>query len=233
MKKLAIVQPYLFPYIGYFQLINAVDKFVVYDDVAFIKQGWINRNNILVNGSPFLFTIPIRNISSYSLIRETEVSYDIDWKSKLFKTIQESYRKAPYFKTGFQIIENTFANDEQYISKIAIKSILEIVKYLGLQTDLKESSTSYLNSELSSQERVIDICKKELASQYINPIGGKELYSKDVFRSQGIQLNFIKTQPVKYKQFKNSFISSLSIIDILMFNSPAEINTMLQAYELL
>jgi WbqC-like protein family len=233
MKKLAIMQPYLFPYIGYFQLINAVDKFVVYDDVAFIKQGWINRNNILVNGNRFLFTIPVKNISSYSLIRETEVSYDIDWRSKLFKTIQESYRKAPYFKTVFQIIENTFATDEKYISVMAIKSILEIVRYLGLQTDFKESSTSYLNSELSSQERVIDICKKELASQYINPIGGKALYCKDVFTAQGIQLNFVKTHPIQYKQFKNSFVSSLSTIDILMFNSPLEVNIMLQAYDLL
>ena len=232
MKKLAIMQPYLFPYIGYFQLIHAVDKFITYDDVAFIKQGWINRNNILVNGSPFLFTIPVKNISSYSLIHETEVSYNIDWRSKLFKTIQESYRKAPYFENVFQIIENTFTTDEQYISRIATKSILEVVKYLGLQTDFQESSASYQNSYLRSQERVIDICEKELASQYINPIGGKELYSKNIFKAQNIQLNFIKTHPIKYEQFKNSFVSNLSIIDVLMFNSPAEMNLILQSYEL-
>jgi WbqC-like protein family len=233
MKKLGIMQPYLFPYIGYFQLINAVDKFVVYDDVSFIKQGWINRNNILVNGRTFLFTIPVENISSYSLIREVEVSYAIQWKSKLFKTIQESYRKAPYFDNTFQIIENTFSTDERYISKLATKSILEVAEYLALETDLQESSTSYQNNDLRSQERVIDICKKELTSQYINPIGGKELYCKDAFRNQGIQLDFIKTCPLQYKQFKNSFIGNLSIIDILMFNSPSEINIMLQGYELL
>jgi hypothetical protein len=233
MKKLAVMQPYLFPYIGYFQLINAVDKFVAYDDVTFIKQGWINRNNILVNGNPFLFTIPVKNISSYSLINEIEVSYNIDWRPKLFKTIQESYRKAPYFENVFPIIENTFATDEQYISRMATKSILEIVRYLGLQIDFQESSTSYHNSELTSQERVLDICKKEVASQYINPIGGKELYSKDVFKAQDIQLNFIKTHPIKYRQFKNSFVSNLSIIDVLMFNSTADINLILQSYDLL
>lgn len=232
MKKLAIMQPYLFPYIGYFQLINAVDKFVTYDDVAFIKQGWINRNNILVNGNPFLFTIPVKNISSYSLINETEVSYNNDWKSKLFKTIQESYRKAPYFENIFQIIENTFTTDERYISKIATKSILEIVKYLELQTEFQESSTSYQNSGLRSQERVLDICKKELANQYINPIGGKGLYSKSTFKIQHIQLDFMKTHPVEYRQLKNGFVSNLSIIDVLMFNSPVEINLMLQSYEL-
>jgi WbqC-like protein family len=233
MKKLAIMQPYLFPYIGYFQLINAADKFVVYDDVTFIKQGWINRNNILLNGSPFLFTIPIKNISSYSLICETEVSYKVDWKSKLLKTIQQSYRKSPYFEIVFPIIENTFTTQECYISKIAVKSINEIVRYLGLSTEVQESSNSYLNNELSSQERIIDICKQESASQYINPIGGKYLYSKDVFKENGIQLGFIQSQPIQYKQFKDKFVSSLSILDVIMFNSPDEVNIMLQKYELI
>jgi WbqC-like protein family len=233
MKKLGIMQPYLFPYIGYFQLINAVDKFVVYDDVSFIKQGWINRNNILVNGRPFLFTIPVKNISSYSLIHEVEVSYDIEWRSKLLKTIQESYRKAPYFKNAFQIIENTFDTKEQYISKLATKSILEIAKYLEIETELQESSASYQNNKLRSQSRVIDICKKELTSHYINPIGGNELYCKDAFKYHDLQLNFIKTCPLKYNQFKSNFVGNLSIIDVLMFNSPSEVIMMLQEYELL
>jgi WbqC-like protein family len=233
MKKLGIMQPYLFPYIGYFQLINAVDKFVVYNDVSFIKQGWINRNNILVNGRPFLFTIPVKNISSYSLIREVEVSYDIEWRSKLLKTIQESYRKAPYFKNAFQIIENTFYTKEQYISRLATKSILEIAKYLEIETELQESSAIYQNNGLRSQARVIDICKKELTSQYINPIGGNKLYCKDVFKDHGLQLNFIKTCPLKYNQFKSNFVGNLSIIDVLMFNSPSEVSMMLKEYELL
>jgi WbqC-like protein family len=233
MKKLAIMQPYLFPYIGYFQLINAVDKFVAYDDVAFIKQGWINRNNILLNGNPFLFTIPAKNISSYSLICKMEASYSIDWKTNLLKTIKQCYGKAPYFNRIFQIIENTFVNEDQYVSQIAMRSIHEVARYLELQTEIKNSSASYLNNELSSQERILDICKKESASQYINPIGGRNLYSKDIFVVNGIQLNFIKSQPIQYKQFKHTFVPNLSIIDVLMFNSPEEVNIMLKKYELL
>ncbi len=233
MKKLAIMQPYLFPYIGYFQLINAVDKFVVYDDVAFIKQGWINRNNILVNNYPFLFTVPVKNISSYSLILDIEVANGIDWQTKLLRTIKYSYQKAPYYKRVFRIIENVFTSDNQYISKVAINSIKEVIKYLELSTELQDSSTSYTNNALSAQARVLDICQQELASQYINPLGGIELYSKNAFRNQGIELSFINSKPIRYKQVKNNFIPNLSIIDILMFNSPKEVKAMLQQYELI
>jgi WbqC-like protein family len=232
-KKLAIMQPYLFPYIGYFQLINAVDKFVVYDDVAFIKQGWINRNNILVNSHSFLFTVPVKNISSYSLILDTEVANGIDWQTKLLKTIKYSYQKAPYYQKVFQIIENVFTSDNQYISRVAINSIKEVIKYLEISTELQDSSTSYKNNTLSAQARVLDICQQELASQYINPIGGIELYSKNAFRNQGIELSFIDSKPIRYKQVKNNFIPNLSIIDILMFNSPEEVKAKLQQYELI
>jgi signal recognition particle subunit SEC65 len=233
MKKLAIMQPYLFPYLGYFQLINAVDKFVIHDDVTFIKQGWINRNNILSNNNPLLFTIPIKKINSRLLICEAMVSYDFDWKLKILNTIKNSYRKAPYFEEVFQIVENTFLNKESNISKIAIKSLSEVMSYLGLKIDLSESSNSYPKSELRSQEKVLDICKKESAIQYINPIGGQELYSKSDFSQYGIQLNFIKMRPVQYKQFENIFAPNLSIIDVLMFNSPQEVKEMLQQYELI
>jgi hypothetical protein len=233
MKRIAIMQPYLFPYIGYFQLINAVDKFVAYDDVTFIKQGWINRNNILVNGHPFLFTVPVKNISSYSLILETEVANEIDWRTKTLKTIEYSYRKSPYYHRVFQIIENTLASDDKYISRVAVNSIKAVASYLELHTEVKDSSTSYLNNTLNSQERVLDICKQELASQYINPIGGRELYSKNIFKARGIDLSFIKSKPIRYKQHRNDFIPNLSIIDVLMFNSPQEIKAMLQQYELI
>lgn len=233
MKKLAIMQPYLFPYIGYFQLIKAVDKFIFYDDVKFIKQGWINRNNILLNGSPFLFTIPIANLKSYSLINEVNISYDKKWKFKLLKTIHESYKRAPYFKAIFQIIESTFATDETSISRMAISSIEEIMGYLELCTTLSKSSSSYSKSGLKAQEKVLYICEKELADQYINPIGGQELYSKDIFKEHGIQLNFIKTKPIKYKQFNNDFTPNLSMLDVLMFNSREEVMLILEQYELI
>jgi WbqC-like protein family len=233
MKKLAIMQPYLFPYIGYFQLINAVDKFVAYDDVTFIKQGWINRNNILVNGRPFLFTVPVKNISSYSLILETEITHDVDWKTKILKTIKQSYQKAPYYQRIFEIIEKIFTSDEQYISKMAINSIKEVLQYLDVSTEIKDSSTTYRNNNLSSQDRVLDICQQEQADQYLNPIGGRELYSKEAFKHRGIKLNFVRSKSIIYHQNKKDFIPNLSIIDVLMFNSPPAVKLMLEQHELL
>ncbi len=232
MKRLAIMQPYLFPYIGYFQLINAVDKFVVYDDVNFIKQGWINRNNILLNNKSFLFTVPVKDISSYKLICEMEISERIDWASKLLKTIQQSYKRAPYFNLVFPMVASVLTSKERYISKLALRSIKETLHYLGMQIKINESSTSYHNRELRSQERVLDICQKELASHYINPAGGKNLYSKYAFQTHNIHLSFLEPKLVKYQQFNSKFIPWLSILDVMMFNSIEEIKLILNQYKL-
>lgn len=234
--KLAIMQPYFFPYIGYFQLINAVDKFVVYDDVNFIKQGWINRNNILVQGKPYLFTLPLINQSSFSKINEifiNNILYD-SWKKKTLRTLEQSYKKAPFFKEIYGLVDNVLNIDpkETDISTIARKSFVETSKYLDINTEFVFTSAVYENEELSGKERVIDICKKENAMHYINPIGGKELYDLDFFKENGFELSFIKTLPIEYNQFKNEFAPWLSIIDVLMFNSIEETKLLLNKYEL-
>ena len=228
------MQPYLFPYIGYFQLINAVEKFIIYDDVNFIKQGWINRNNILANGRKYLFLLPIEKISSFKKINETKINLNIYNKSKikLLKTIEQSYRKAPFYKNTMPLIEKTFELDSKYISDFAKKSITEVCNYLEIKTEIIKSSEIYNNENLKSVSRVIDICKKENAAGYINPIGGQELYNKQEFKEENIKLNFLKTKELKYPQFKNTFVPNLSIIDILMLNSKKEVRNMLLKYEL-
>jgi len=230
--KLAIMQPYLFPYIGYFQLINAVDKFVVYDDVAFIKQGWINRNNILVNGAPFLFSIPVKNISSFVLIKDVEV--DINklsfWKLKFLKTIELNYKKAPNFEFTYQLLNRILATDETHIVQINLKSIVQLCEHLDIKTTIVNSSTIYNNAELKSVQRVIDICKKENATHYINAIGGKDIYSKELFNSENINLKFIQSNQLIYKQFDKPFVANLSIIDLLMFNDKKDIQTFINNY---
>lgn len=233
--KIAIMQPYLFPYIGYFQLINAVEKFIIYDDVNFIKQGWINRNNILVNGSKYLFLLPIEKISSFKKINETKINLNIYNKSKkkLLKTVEQSYRKAPFYKNTMPLIEKTFELDSKYISDFAKQSITEICSYLEIKTEIVKSSGIYDNGNLKSADRLIDICKKENATQYINPIGGQELYSKQEFETQNIKLNFLKTKELKYRQFKNTFVPNLSIIDLLMFCPKEDAKNMLLKYELI
>ncbi len=231
--RIAIMQPYLFPYIGYFQLINAVDKFIVYDDVNFIKQGWINRNNILVNGKAYLFSIPVVNISSYSLIYQTEISYKVEWSNKLLKTIRQSYQKSPYFSDVFYLIEDLFTHKNEHISELALKSIKLVTGYLNIKTEIKETTQNYKNAQLSAQNRVLDICKIEKATNYINVSGGIHLYHKEDFGKENIQLNFIKPTHVEYKQFNNDFIPWLSIIDVMMFNAPEQIREMLNNYEII
>ena len=233
--NIGIMQPYIFPYMGYFQLINSVDKFVIYDDVAFIKQGWINRNKILLNDKEFLFTIPIANVSSFVTIAQTQINlklYDF-WKNKFYRTIAQGYKKAPHFSTVMDLIVSVLDECPVSINELAIKSLLGVSKYLEIKTIFELSATTYSNDHLKAQDRVIDICKKEKANGYINSIGGHFLYSKKLFEENGINLKFIKSRNHTYPQFSDNFIFDLSIIDVLMFNTPYEIAVLLDQYELI
>ena len=226
------MQPYIFPYIGYFQLIKAVDKFVIYDDVNFINRGWINRNRILVNGKDSLFTIPLKEASQNKLINEIEVNWDDAWKAKWFKTLEQSYKKAPFFQQIKPIVEQTLELEKTIFSEIIVENLKLINAYLGITTEIIPSSSIYQNTDLKAQTRILDICLQEKANHYINPIGGIELYQKEIFEEKGMQLNFIKSKPVQYPQLKNDFVPWLSILDVLMFNSVEQIQTFLNSYEL-
>lgn len=231
--KLAIMQPYVFPYIGYFQLINAVDTFVFYDDVTYIKNGWINRNRILLNGRDHYLTIPCKNASSYKLINE--ISFDQQSKNyrDLTKTLQQAYKKAPHFNQVFPLIENILKTQTGNISILATKSIIDLCQYLEINTQFKTSSVSFADTKGHERtDRIIAICKKENAHQYINAIGGRELYEKSYFHDKGIELNFIKSLPVIYRQFNDEFVAWLSIIDVLMFNSVIEVKAFLNLFSL-
>lgn len=230
--KLGIMQPYFFPYFGYWQLINAVDTYIVYDDVAYIKGGWINRNNILVNGNANLITLSLENSSSFKSINEINIIQNGKNAEKILKTIQMAYKKAPYYDNVFPILENLFL-DNSKISILNYKSIIDINKYLGISTNIILSSKLAKNNSLKAQDKVIHINKLLNSNTYINAIGGQELYNREEFKKEGIELKFLKMGDIKYQQFKNDFVPNLSIIDILMFNSPEQIKEMLDDYELL
>jgi len=233
--KVAIMQPYFMPYIGYFQLINAVDTFVIYDDVNYIKQGWINRNNILVDNTALLFTISIINASSFTPINEIMINKNLFplWKSKFFKTIEQSYYKAPFFHQVFPLIDAIFRDNYELMNDLIIRSFNILLPYLEIETKLILSSAMADKNKMKGHERVINICKQFQASEYINLIGGQKLYSKEEFKSNDINLFFIKTHEIKYKQYQSDFIPNLSILDVLMFNSVTQIKTMLNKYELI
>ena len=230
--KVAIMQPYFLPYIGYFQLIKAVDTFVLYDDVNYINKGWINRNNILVNGKAFMFTIPLKDASQNKLINQIELSDDPKWRTKLLQTVGQSYKKAPNFNVVYPILERVLNGASVRVCDLIFESIQEINQYLGITTTIVRSSEIYQNQNLKAQDRIIDICGQENAQLYINPIGGQALYDQAAFKKHQMTLRFIYTKSLTYKQFQNEYVPFLSILDVLMFCSVAEINHFLDLYEL-
>lgn len=231
--KLAIMQPYFMPYIGYFQLIQAVDAFVFYDDVNFIKSGWVNRNRILINGEAKYFTVPLLKASQNKLINEVEINTHSKEYLKLQKTIETAYKKAPYFELVIELIKELFSKRHTNVAEIAMESVKLVTEYLGLKTRFLISSVDFSDSKgMEKAERLIFICKQLNANTYINAVGGRELYSRETFSAHNIKLQFIQSKPVEYKQFNNKFVPWLSILDVLMFNSAEEVNKMLDEYEL-
>lgn len=230
--KLAIMQPYFFPYLGYWQMINAVNMFVIYDDVNYIKGGWINRNNMLLNGAAHLFTLPLLEASPYKLINEIKITNNEKQKQKILKSFENSYSKAPYKKEVLDLLEDIIMQKENALHLFLKYQFEKIFQYLGINTKIILSSNIEKTAGLHAQDRVIDICKKLGTTQYINAIGGQSLYNKDDFAKNGIQLNFIKMNEMQYRQFNNEFVPNLSIIDVMMFNSKQTLKAMLDNYEL-
>ena len=224
------MQPYFLPYIGYFQLINAVDKFVIYDDVNFIKGGWISRNRILFNGSALMINLPMQGASSFKKINEIQIGKN---KEKLLSTITHAYKKAPYFDKVFSLFFDLIKYDEDNLAHFITNSLINISKYFKIETEFILSSEIKKNNDLKAQDKVLSICKLLDASKYYNAIGGQDLYNKEEFKIRNIELKFLKQKSITYNQFNNEFIPWLSIIDVMMFNSKDEIKTMLNQYELL
>lgn len=235
--KVAIMQPYLFPYIGYFQLLAAADLFVVYDDVQYIKKGWINRNRILLHGTEHLVTLPCLNVSQNKLINEVAVDWSSKEVRKVRMTIETAYRKAPFFEQVYPLVQSVLeGGGPATIAEAATQSIQAVCAYLHIDTPVVTSSQRpYQNTHLSKEARLVDIVQREGGDQYLNAIGGEALYTKDFFARHGIALHFVKPLPIRYAQPvpDNEFVPWLSIIDVLMYNEKKEITAFLQAYELL
>lgn len=227
--KLAIMQPYFFPYIGYFQLISAADTFVVYDDVNFIKGGWINRNFILSNGDKLRITLQLLGASPNHLINQIEVGNN---GHKLYKTIQQSYSRAPYYHSVITLIEKILYSDETNLAVFLNFSLRQITDYLGMEREWHLSSALNKDVSLRGQQKVLAICKELGAKQYINVPGGKALYDHGSFVEQEIQLSFLEPVTRPYEQNSQAFIPNLSIIDVMMFNSRQQCQQMVREFEL-
>jgi hypothetical protein len=230
-KKIGMMQPYLFPYLGYFQLIDSVDLFVLSDDLQYINKGWINRNTILINGEARYFGFPLKKASHLAKINERRFSDDFPYQmEKLLKRIVHAYARAPYFGTTYPVLEQIISFPETNLAKYAEHSVRRMCSHLGIATGILISSELQVNGNLDAQERVIETVKKLNGDTYINPIGGVELYNFEYFRRNGITLKFHRMHDVRYRQLGGGFIPSLSIIDVLMFNNIRTVTSLLASY---
>ena len=216
----------------YRQIIAFADKFVLFDDVNYIVRGWINRNNILLNGKPFLFTLPIEGASPHKQIRQLELQDDRKVRSKLLRSLECAYHKAPMFDEVFPVISGIINDTERDLVKFLHFQFLEIYKYLGIEDNTLLSSGIPQDPNLRAQDKIMGICKYLGADHYINAIGGQELYDKEYFRSRNVKLSFLKMNEIRYHQFNDDFVPNLSIIDVLMFNSAEGTRKLLQEFEL-
>jgi hypothetical protein len=216
--KVAIMQPYFLPYIGYWQLMHHVDIFVVYDDIEYTKKGWISRNRFLLNGQPETFSLPLKKDSDYLDVCERQLSETASTeKLKLMRRLDAAYRNAEYFREGKSLLVDIFASTETNLFRFIYQSIEHVRVKLGMTNRLIVSSTLDIPRQIKGQNRVIAICKALEATNYINPIGGIDLYDKQAFCAEGIQLHFQQVRPFQYDQFQYAFVPNLSILDCIMF----------------
>lgn len=229
--KLAIMQPYFFPYVGYFQLIAAVDLFVVYDNIKYTKKGWINRNRLLRNGQDATFTLPLKSASDALEIGERELAGDFN-RGKLLNQFRGAYQRAPYFAQTYPLVEQVVRYEEGNLFRFLHYALAKTCEHLGLSTPFRISSEVAIEHRLQNQDKVLALCEALHADTYVNAIGGRELYSRDEFRARGIELKFIQSQPIEYPQFGGPFVPWLSIVDVMMFNSRDQVRTILGRYQL-
>jgi hypothetical protein len=233
--KVAIMQPYFLPYLGYFQLAAAVDAFVVYDDIKYTKSGWINRNRILVNGAPSVVSLPLAADSDARDIRERQLAADFPaHAAKLRRRIVAAYQGAPGWQAGWPLVDHCLGQSDLNLFNFLLGSLRLVFAHLGIRSRLIVSSTLGVDRSLRGAERVLATCAALGAECYLNPPGGRHLYQRDAFASAGIKLFFLEPALAPYPQYKSSvpFVSHLSILDVLMNHPPGQVEKLLSGYTL-
>ena len=228
--KIGIMQPYWFPYLGYFQHCVSVDKFVFLTDANYKKKGWINRNRIIVDSREHMITVPLQKASQNNKIFEHKVLQDHRWKKSILATLRHSYHKAPFYSAAISVVEQALMSPAISISDYAIESIAAVFEYIQGRAPVFETSDKYNNADLIGENRIIDICLRAGADHYCNPISGCKLYDPASFRDRGLSLFFLEPSLKRYPQLSNKYIPSLSIIDALMMNSQSDMRELLNSY---
>lgn len=231
--KLAIMQPYFLPYLGYFQLIAAANLFVVYDAIKYTKKGWINRNRLLRDGRDAMFSVPLQRAPDQSHVCERRLADNFD-RNKLINQFMTAYRRAPYFCETIELVESVVRYENDNLFEFVHHAIGAVCAHLCITTPIRTASQIAIDHGLKGEQRVLALCEALGARTYINAIGGVRLYSPEAFSERGIDLNFIESRPFEYRQFGRPFIPSLSIVDVMMFNPIETIREALDGgYELI
>ena len=229
--RIAVMQPYFLPYLGYWGLLHAVDKFVILDDVAFIKRGWINRNRIALNGQPCWLTLPVQKASQNKLICEMEITPDTAWRDPMLTKLHHAYSKSPFYDRGSRLFSSLLYNATGNMREFVVGTIDRIAQELAITTEIIPSSRIFDKKGLHGQHRIIDICHSLGATEYLNLPGGESLYAKAEFHRNGIDLLFLETNS-KVFDLVSGVINdpSLSILDTLMHNSLGRISDVISEY---
>lgn len=234
LRTIGAMQPYLFPYLGYFQLIATSDAFVLGDELQYVKSSWINRNRVLCNGQPKLISFPLKKASHLGSIRERWLCDDFDREAAaLLRRLAHLYDRAPCRDEVLPLLKEILEYPDRNLAAFNENSIRRICRYLGIDTPICRASELGLEPGLDMQERVIQTVEKLRGKLYINPVGGLELYCPATFRERGLQLRFLQMNEFSYRQFKDPFVPALSIIDVMMFNSREQVRDMLERFSLL
>jgi len=232
---LGIMQPYFFPFTGYFSLVMATNEWIVFDPVQFIRHGWIERNRILKPEEGWQYvSVPLVKQSRETLITNTQIKVSEPWQEKIFRQLDHYRKRAPYYTTVVEFLHDCFKYETSSITKLNTYLLKAVCGYIGI------TCTAHIYSEMSivhdevieSGEWALHISKALNAKGYINPAGGVKLFNKDKFRHAGIRLQFLTNNLKPYNQRRSNFEAGLSIIDTMMFCSPEEIRGLVGDYEL-
>jgi hypothetical protein len=233
--RVAIMQPYLFPYTPYFQLIHAVDCFVIFDTVQYIRRGWMHRNRIKLNGQEHLITFPTALAPRDTPIQEIVFSENAaKERERLLIKLAHAYGRATHWDQLEQLVAPLIAGLEQGGSfvEFAERSLRSISGALRITTRFLRASDLIARASPQYQDYVLDICQALDANEYVNAPGGKDLYRAEAFAERGVALRFLHSELPPYPQQGGEFVPDLSVIDILANVKLEDIRDYLQRWRL-
>jgi hypothetical protein len=229
--KLAAMQPYFFPYLGQFDLLNRADIWIAYDPAQYIRHGWVNRNRVLHPESGWHYiVVPLQKHTHEVVINQMKIASS-DWKTEIFKRLQHYHMDAPFYRPTIHFLQDVLSTEETNLSKLNVALFRATATMLGIHTPIFVFSEMELSlSSSGPQNLALELCRAVGATEYINPPGGVHLYSPEEFAKYGILLTIQSFSPMVYSCGRFEFIPSLSIIDVMMWNSSEEIKYYLDTF---